>query len=120
MVIFNIKITQTNLKCVHHTMEELDDKQRRHLALYDGHEVDAMSEHVNEVVVRGRDHRRHVLRFRCPFQRLEKVIANGSADHTLPVLLQKDIPRCVNQEKAVDHGGSWKDKTTNVKRKITK
>lgn len=92
-------------------MEELNDKQRRHLALYDGHEVDAMSEHVNEVVVRGRDHRRHVLRFRGPFQRLEKVIANGSADHTLPVLLQKDIPRCVNQEKTVDHRDSWKDKT---------
>lgn len=103
-------------------MEELDDKQRRHLALYNRHEVDTMTEHVNEVVMRGRDHRRHVLRFRGSFQGLEKVIANGSADHTLPVLLQKDVPRCVNQEKTVDHRDSWKDKTrgTNVKRKIAK
>lgn len=100
----------SNLKCVHHTMEELDDKQRRHFALYDGHEVDAMAEHVNEVVMRGRDDRRNILRFRGAFQGLEKVIAHGSAHHTLPVLLQEDVPRCVNQEEAVYHLGSWKDK----------
>lgn len=91
-------------------MQELDHKQRRHFALNDGHEVDAMSEHVNEEVMRGRDHRGNVLRFRGSLQSLEEVIADGSADHALPVLLQKDVPRRVHQEEAVDHLGSWKTK----------
>ncbi len=89
-------------------MQELDDEQRRHFALDHGHEVDAMAEHVNEVVMRGRDHRRDVLRFRGSFQSLEEVIADGSADHALPVLLQKDVPGRVHQEQAVDHPDSWR------------
>lgn len=84
-------------------MEKLDDKQWRDLALYDSHEVDAMSEDVYEVVMRGRDHRGDVLRFRGAFQGLEKVIAHGPTDHRLPVLLQEDITRRVNQEQTVDH-----------------
>lgn len=100
-------------------MQKLDDKQRRHLALYDSYEVDAMAEHVDEVMMRGRDHRRHVLRFRDAFKSLEKVIAHGPADHRLPVLLQEDITRCINQEKTVDHRGSLRTETEDKRKIIT-
>lgn len=84
-------------------MQELDDEQRRNLALDHSHEVDAMPEHVDEVVVRRRDHRRNVLRLAGSLLRLEKVIAHRAAHHALPVLLQEDVSRGVHQEQTVDH-----------------
>lgn len=86
-------------------MQELDDEERRHLALDDGHEEDLVAVDAEEVVVRGGDHRRHVLRLRGPLLRLEEVVADGAADDALPVLLQEDVPGGVDQEQAVDHGG---------------
>lgn len=86
-------------------MKELDDEERRHLALDDGHEEDLVAVDAEEVVVRRGDHRRHVLRLRGPLLRLEEVIADGAADDALPVLLQEDVPGGVDQEQAVDHGG---------------
>lgn len=50
------------------------------------------------------DHRRHVLRLRGPLLRLKEVVTDGAADDALPVLLQEDVPRGVDQEQAVDHG----------------
>lgn len=84
-------------------MQELDDEQRRNFALDHGHEVDAMPEHVDEVVVRRRDHRRNVLRLAGSLLRLKKIIAHRAAHHALPVLLQEDVSRGVHQEQTVDH-----------------
>lgn len=86
-------------------MQELDDEQRRDLALDDRHEVDAMAEHADEVVMRRGDDRRDVLRLGGALQRLEEVVTHGAADHALPVLLQENVPRGVHQEQAVDHSG---------------
>lgn len=94
-----------NLEGVDDPVQKLDDKQRRNLALDDRHEVDAMPEHADEVVVRRGDDGRNVLRFGGALQRLEEVVTHGAADHALPVLLQENVPRGVNQEQAVDHSG---------------
>lgn len=84
-------------------MQELDDEERRHLTLYDSDEVDAMSQHADEVVVGRGDDRRDVLRLTRSLLSLEKVIAHGAAHHALPVLLQEDVPRGVDQEQTVYH-----------------
>lgn len=88
-------------------MQELDDEERRHLALDDGHEVDAVAQHADQVVVRRGDHRRDVLWLGGTLLRLEEVVANGAAHHALPVLLQEDVAGRVYQEQAVDHLG-WR------------
>lgn len=95
--------TLTNLKRVDDAVQELDDEQRRNLALDHSHEVDAMSEHVDEIVVRRRDHRGNVLRLAGSLLGLEEVIAHRAAHHALPVLLQEDVSRGVHQEQTVDH-----------------
>lgn len=95
--------TDTNLKRIDDTVQKLDDEQRRNLTLDHSHEVDAMSEHVDEVVVRRGDHRRNVLRLAGALLRLEEVITHWAAHHALPVLLQEDISRGVHQEQTVDH-----------------
>lgn len=68
--------TDTNLKRIDDTVQKLDDEQRRNLALDHSHEVDAMSEYVDEVVVRRGDHRRNVLRLAGTLLRLEEVITH--------------------------------------------
>lgn len=84
-------------------MQKLDDEERRHLALYDSHEVDAVPEHADEVVMRRGNHGRNVLRLRGALLRLEEIVADGAADHAFPVLLQENVPRSVYEEQAVDH-----------------
>lgn len=87
-------------------MQELDDEERRHLTLDDGYEEDLVAVDTKEVVVRRGDHRRHVLSLRGPLLRLKEVVTDGAADDALPVLLQEDVPRGVDQEQTVDHGCS--------------
>ena len=94
---------RTNLERVDHSMQELDDKERRHLALNDGHKVDAMPEHADEVVVRSGDHRRHVLGLAGALLRFEEVVAYGATHNALPVLLQEYVPRRVDEEETVYH-----------------
>lgn len=88
----------THLECVHHSVKELNDKERRHLCLNDSYKEYLVPEHIDEVVVRGRDDRWDILRLSCTFLGLEEVIAHGTAHNTLPVLLQEDVPRGVHQE----------------------
>lgn len=97
-------------------MQELDDEERRHLALDDGHEENLVAVDAEEVVVRRGDHRRHVLRLRGPLLRLEEVVTDGAADDALPVLLQEDVPRGVDQEQAVDHDCGGEGRTTGPSR----
>lgn len=97
-------------------MQELDDEERRHLALDDGHEENLVAVDAEEVVVRRGDHRRHVLRLRGPLLRLEEVVTDGAADDALPVLLQEDVPRGVDQEQAVDHDCGGAGRTTGPSR----
>jgi len=102
------------LEGVHHPVQELDNEQRRDLALDDGHKVDPVAEDADEVVVRRGDDGRHVLGLGGALLRLEEVVAHGAAHHTLPVLLQEDVPGGVHQEQAVDHlwtGGLAEDRT---------
>lgn len=90
-------------------MQELDDEERRHLALDNGHEEDLVAVDAEEVVVGRGDHRRHVLRLRGSLLRLEEVVTDGAADDALPVLLEEDVPRGVDEEQAVDHGCGGRD-----------
>ena len=84
-------------------MQELDDEQRRNLALDDGHKVDPVAENADEVVVwRGNDWW-DILRLGGSLLGLEEVVAHGATHYTLPVLLQEYISRVVNQKQAVDH-----------------
>lgn len=85
-----------NLEGVDDSVQELDDKQRRHLALDDRYEEDAVPEHADKVVVWRGDHRRDVFRLGGTFLCLEEVIAHGAADHALPVLLQENVPRGID------------------------
>lgn len=84
-------------------MEELDDKERGHLGLDDGHEEDLVSVGAEQVVVRGGDDRRHVVRLARLLLRLEEVVADRAAHRALPVLLQEDVAARVDEEQAVDH-----------------
>lgn len=86
------------LERVHDAVQELDDEERRYLTLDDGHEEDLVAVDAKEVVVRRGDHRRHVLRLRGPLLRLKEIVADGAANDALPVLLQEDVPRGVDQE----------------------
>lgn len=88
----------THLECVHHSVKELDDKERRHLCLNDSYKEYLVSEHIDEVVVRGRNDRGNVLGLSGAFLSLEEVITHGTAHNTLPVFLQEDVPRRVHQE----------------------
>lgn len=81
-----------NLEGVDDPVQKLDDEKRRHLTLDDRHEVDAVPEHADQVVVRRGYHRGDVLRLRGAFLRLEEVVAHGAADDALPVLLQENVP----------------------------
>lgn len=94
----NIKYYTTHLECVHHSVKELDDKERRDLCLDDSYKEYFVPEHIDEVVVRGRDDRRDILGLSCTFLSLEEVIAHGTTHNTFPVLLQEDVPRGVHQE----------------------
>lgn len=84
-------------------MQELYDEERRHLALNNGHEVDAVPEDADEVMVRRGDDGGYILGLARPLLGLEEVVAHRAADHAFPVLLQEDVPRGVDQEQAVDH-----------------
>lgn len=93
-----------HLEGIDDAVQEFDDEERRHLALDNGHEEDLVAVDAEQVVVGRGDHRRHVLRLRGPLLRLEEVVADGAADDALPVLLEEDVPRGVDEEQAVDHG----------------
>ena len=96
-----------NLECVDNSVQKLDDKQWRHLALDDCDKVDAMSEHTDKVVMRRGDHWWDVLRLSGTLLCLKEVVTYRTADHALPVLLQENVPRGINKEQAVDHVG-WR------------
>lgn len=81
-----------NLECVDNSVQKLDDKKRRHLALDDCYKVDAMPEHADKVVVWCGDHWWDVLWLCGTLLRLKEVITHRAADHALPVLLQENVP----------------------------
>lgn len=92
-----------HLDRVCHSVQELDDEQRRDLSLDDGQEEDLAPEDADEVVVRSLQHRGHILGLRGFLLGLEEVIAHAAADDTLPVFLKEDVPRVIDKEQAVDH-----------------
>lgn len=105
--------TFTNLKRVHHSVKEFNDKQRRDLCLNHGHKKDLVSVDTQEVVVRRGDNRRYIFGFCGPLLGLKKVITNRATDHTFPVFLQENVSGGVDQEKTVNHGGAcgWERST---------
>ncbi len=84
-------------------MQELNDKQWRDLSLDDRQEEELAPVYGDEIVVWGLQDRGHILGVRRLLLGLEEVIAHTPADDTLPVFLQEDVPRVINQEQAVDH-----------------
>lgn len=94
---------QSHLDCVCHSVQELDDKQRRDFSLDDRQEEKLAPVYADEIVVWGLQDRGHILRVHCFLLRLEKVITHTPADDTLPVFLQEDVSRVINQEQTVDH-----------------
>lgn len=84
-------------------MQELNDKQWRNFSLDDRQEEELVPVYGDEIVVWGLQDWGHILRLHCLLPRLEKVITHTPADDTLPVLLQEDVPRVINQEQTVDH-----------------
>lgn len=65
-----------NLECVNNSVQELDDKEWRHLTLDDCHKEDAMPEHADQVVMWCGDHRWNILWFCGPFLCLKEVVAH--------------------------------------------
>lgn len=105
--------TFTNLKRVHYSVKEFNDKQRRDLCLDHGHKEDLVSVDTQEVVVRGGDNRRNIFGLRGPLLGLKKVVTNRATDHAFPVFLQENVSRGVDQEKTVDHGEAcWWERNT--------
>lgn len=94
-----------HLHGVCHSVQKLNDKQRRDFILDDGEKEELPPVYGDEVVVRGLQDRGHILRIHRLLLRLEKVIANAPADDTFPVLLQENISRVVNEKQTVDHLG---------------
>lgn len=84
-------------------MQELNDKQRRDFSLDDRQEEELAPVYGDEIVVRGLQNRRHILRFHCFLPRLEEVVTHTPADDTLPVFLQEDVSRVIDKKQAVDH-----------------
>lgn len=93
----------TYLKRIHHPVKKLNDKKRGHFCLDHGHEEDLVSIHAQKIMVRGGDHRGHIFSLRSSFLSLEEVVANWTADHALPVFLQENVSRGVDEKKAVNH-----------------
>lgn len=94
---------RTNLDCVCHSVQELNDKERRHLCLDDREEEELASVDADEIVVWGLQDWGHILRLQRLLLGLKKVITYTPADDTLPVFLQEDVSRVINQEQTVDH-----------------
>lgn len=84
-------------------MQELNDKQWRDFSLDDRQEEELLPVYGDEIVVWGLQDRGHILRVECFLLRLKKVITHTPADDTLPVFLQEDVSRVINQEQTVDH-----------------
>lgn len=84
-------------------MQELNDKERRDLSLDDREEEELAPVDADQIVVWGLQHRGHILRLHRLLLGLEEVITHTPADDTLPVFLQEDVSRVINQEQAVDH-----------------
>lgn len=84
-------------------MQELDDKQWRDFSLDDRQEEKLAPVYADEIVVWGLQDRGHILRVNCLLLGLEKVITHTPADDTLPVFLQEDVSRVINEEQTVDH-----------------
>lgn len=57
----------------------------------------------DDIVVWGLQDRGHIFRVHCLHLRLEKVIAHTTTDNTLPVFLQEDVSRVINEKQTVDH-----------------
>ncbi|XP_069741380.1 adenosine kinase-like isoform X2 [Narcine bancroftii] len=86
-------VAHTNLQCFCHPMQELDDKQRGHLGLDDGHEGDAVAVGADQVVVRGGQHRRHVLGLPGLQLRLQQNLLFGMGNPLLDIcaIVDKDF-----------------------------
>lgn len=84
-------------------MQELNDKQRRCFRLDDREEEELSPVYGDQVMVWGLQDRGHILRLRRLLLGLEEVIAHTPADDALPVFLQEDVSRVINQEQTVDH-----------------
>lgn len=84
-------------------MQELNDKERRNFSLDDRQEEELAPVYGDEIVVWGLQDWGHILRLHCLLPRLEEVITHAPADDTLPVFLQEDVSRVINQEQTVDH-----------------
>lgn len=94
---------ESHLNCVRHSVQELNDKQWRYFSLDDRQEEELAPVNADEIVVWGLQDRGHILRVHCLLLGLKKVITDTPADDTLPVFLQEDVPRVINQEQTVDH-----------------
>lgn len=70
-------------------MQKFYDKEWRHFGLDDRNKEDLLTVDVYEIVMRGADDRRHMVRFHCLLSCFEKIIADGAAYDTLPVFLQE-------------------------------
>lgn len=72
----------------------------------DRNKEDLLAINVYEIVMRGLDDWRHIVRFHRLFPCFEKIIADGATYDTLPVFLQEYIANIVYQEQAVNHDES--------------
>lgn len=70
-------------------MQKFYYKEGRHFCLDDRNKEDLLTVDVYEIVMRGADDRRHIVRFHCLLSCFEKIIADGAAYDTLPVFLQE-------------------------------
>lgn len=96
-------VSLSHLDRVGHSVQELDDEQRRDFSLDDGQEEELAPEYADEIMVRGLQDRRHILGFHGFLLSLEEVVAHTPADDTLPVFLQEDVSRVIDEKQAVDH-----------------
>lgn len=96
-------VSLSHLHRVGHSVQELDDEQRRDFSLDDRQEEELAPEYADEIMVRGLQDRRHILGFHGFLLGLEEVVAHAPADDTLPVFLQEDVSRAIDEKQAVDH-----------------
>lgn len=96
-------VSQSHLDRVGHSVQELDDEQRWDFSLDDGQEEELAPEYADEIMVRGLQDGRHILGFHGFLLGLEEVVAHTPADDALPVFLQEDVSRVIDEKQAVDH-----------------
>lgn len=91
-------VSPSHLDRVCHSVQELDDEQRRDFSLDDGQEEEFSPEYADEIMVRGLQDRRHILGFQGFLLGFEEVVAHTTADNTLPVFLQEDVSRVIDEK----------------------